>query len=521
MIILDDVSAAVPQAVIHRPGPKRFSRAGIDTRDLAGGELFFAVSGARDGHDFLAAAVLAGAGGVVVSRELTAGEWDSVPPGIAVIQVPDTLIALQQTAAIVRRRCGAAVIAITGSAGKTTAKTLIAEVLAGTTTVLANAASFNNHLGVPLTLTGIQPEHTHVVSEIGTNQPGEIAQLTALVEPDVAVVTNVGFAHLGNFGGDQLALAREKTDLLRHTRPGGVWILNGDDTLLCTTAANLPGAGDATIVRVGFAPGNDLQAVEVTVDEHGIRGHILVGDRTLPFWLKAAGRHFAYAALLALAVGQVYGIDPADSLQTLNGIAPPPGRATVQRVSGRLLVIDDSYNASPDAMLSSLDLLATLPGTLKIAVLGQMGELGTASAGLHERVGTAAAGSVTHLITVGPNTAPLQAGARAGGLAPDWINTAESATHACALAEHLLSTEPDQDAVVLIKGARFTHMERVHLGLTGHTVGCTLSLCTLYLNCAGCSQLNGVHPTVHPTVQPTAHPAVDLNAGAYDMADGN
>jgi UDP-N-acetylmuramoyl-tripeptide--D-alanyl-D-alanine ligase len=489
---------AVPDAVVVRAGPTHFSRATVDTRDIVGGEVFFAIPGpSRDGHDFVAAAIAAGAVGLVISRDLSelsdpapASSADLAvdPADVTVIRVPDALAALQGAASAVRQRSSAAVIAVTGSAGKTTAKTLIAHVLAAKFEVLSNRASFNNHLGVPLTLTGIQPEHSHVVAEIGTNHRGEIAHLTGLVDPDVAVITNIGLAHLGNFV-DQNELAQEKTDLLRRTRSGGLWILNGDDELLTTTAAALPGAAEARVVRVGFGPGNDLRAVDVEVDERGTRGTIEVDGEPIPFSLAAAGRHFAYAAMLAIAVGRAYGIEPTAAVEALRGVVPPSGRASLRRISDRLLVVDDSYNGSPDSMSTSLDLLGSLPGRFKVAVLGEMRELGSFSAEIHERIGRAVASNASHLITVGADTGPMRAGAAEAGLDRQRIWSAGSALEAYTLVDRLVAEAAGEDAVVLVKGSRFMHMERVYLGLAGRQVACPLSVCPLYIHCQDCPQL--------------------------------
>jgi UDP-N-acetylmuramoyl-tripeptide--D-alanyl-D-alanine ligase len=498
VIDVNDVLTALPGAKVLHAGPTRFARASVDTRDLTGDELFFAVPGAaRDGHDFVGAAARAGASGLVVSRELSElPELAELLDGqfeLTVIAVPDTLAAFQATGAAVRQRSTAAVIAITGSAGKTSAKTLIAQVLAAKFEVLSNRASFNNHLGVPLTLTGIGPQSSHVVAEVGTNSPGEIAHLGGLIDPEVSVITNVGFAHLGNFTGQQ-ELAVEKTDLFRQTRPGGVWIFNGDDELLSATTRAIPAAAQAQLVTVGFEPGNDIRAVDIVVDERGTSGLIEVDGEAIAFWLAAAGRHFAYAAMFAVAVGRVYSIAPAEAIEALRGIAPPPGRASLRRIDDHLLMIDDSYNGSPDAMISSLDLLESLPGALKIAVLGEMRELGSFSAQLHERVGRAAAAKATHLITVGAAAGPLRASAAAAGLAADRITTADSAREAQLQVRQLISAarsaaDTAEDVVVLAKGSRFMHMERVFIGLSGHTVNCGLSVCTLYINCRDCPKL--------------------------------
>jgi UDP-N-acetylmuramoyl-tripeptide--D-alanyl-D-alanine ligase len=489
MIEREDLLAAVPGAEILHRGPQTYTKASVDTRSITGGELFFAISGpARDGHDFAAAAADAGAGGVVVSRDAP-DLISAVADRTTVVRVPDTLTALQATARVVRERSSASVIGVTGSAGKTTAKTLIAGILAQKYAVLSNAASFNNHLGVPLTLTGIDPEHSHVVAEIGTNHRGEIAHLSGLVAPDVAVITNVGWAHLGNFA-DQEELAREKTDLFRHAKPAAVWVFNGDDPLLTRTATSLPEADTARLIRVGFGPHSDIRAVDVTVDERGIRGTMIVHGRRHHFALPTSGRHFAYAAMLAVAVGLSQGIEVEVGIEALRQFTPPPGRATLRRVNDHLLVVDDSYNGSPDAMFSALDLLDSLPGTVKIAVLGEMRELGTFSAELHERVGDAAARTATHLITVGGGAAPTRARAASAGLNPAHIDATGSALQAYSATRRIIdAVDPEESTVVLIKGSRFMHMERVYLGLTGRAVTCPLGACTLYINCGDCPKL--------------------------------
>ncbi|HET9654772.1 MAG TPA: UDP-N-acetylmuramoyl-tripeptide--D-alanyl-D-alanine ligase [Kineosporiaceae bacterium] len=490
MLTLDDITAAVPAAVIgDGPGQATsFSRAGIDTRDLVGGELFVAIRGAaRDGHDFVGAAVSAGAAGLLVSRDVQA------PAGVRVIRVPDTLEALQGIGAAVRARSGATVVAVTGSAGKTTTKTMIAQVLSEKYSVQANKASFNNHLGVPLNLTAIDPHSTHVVAEIGTNHPGEIGHLASLVRPDIAVITNVGWAHIGNFA-DHDALAAEKTDLLRAVGPGGTLVVNGDDPQLARIVATLPGLADLTVIRYGFDDRNDIRAVDVTVTEAGTRGTLRVAStgQEVPFHLAVSGRHFAYAAMAATAVAVRCGIGPEVVAASLAVSAPPAGRGTLRRQDDGLLVLDDTYNGSPDAMLSSLDLLGSLPGRMRIAVLGEMGELGQSSTSLHRRVGAVAARHATHLITVG-NTAALQDEALAGGLPAANAHTVDSALEALHLVHRILGDRDPSvglsDVVVLAKGSRFRHMERVCLGLAGTAVTCPKDLCTLYINCATCDQL--------------------------------
>jgi UDP-N-acetylmuramoyl-tripeptide--D-alanyl-D-alanine ligase len=496
VLLLRELLVAVPEARLGQAGPSRqsFSRASVDTRDITGGELFFALIGARDGHDFLRDAVRAGAGGVVVSRDdLTAR---MVPDDVCVVRVPDTLEALQRCAATVRRERDVTAIAVTGSVGKTTTKAMIAHLLGTKFEVLANRASFNNHLGVPLTLTGIDRRHSHVVAEIGTNHRGEIAQLARLVDPDVAVVSNVGYAHIGNFD-DHAALALEKTDLLRSTRPGGVWVVNGDDPVLAQVVPSLPGATTARVVRYGFGPGNDVRASEVAAMTDvalGASGTVHVGlgrDVTVPFSLARPGRHLVADALAAVAVAVICGIQPEAAAESLRTARAPVGRADVQLAREGLLVVDDTYNASPDAVLAALGLLQDLPAGVKVAVLGDMRELGRSSAALHERVGALAALTATHLVTVGEDARPLFLAAVAHGLDSERVHEAGSATGALDLVDDILGCHNGERAAVLAKGARFRHMERVPLGLTGRRIACGLALCARYVNCAACPDAQG------------------------------
>ena len=446
MILLDDVLTAVPDGVVLHSGATHFPAAAVDSRRLAGGELFFAVAGPeRDGHDFLAQALRAGAGGLVVSRADAVAAL--APLGdVAVLAVPDTLKALQRMAAQVRRRADPTLVAVTGSAGKTTTKTLIAAAL---------AVRFD--------------------------------ELARLVAPDVAVVTKVGMAHLGNFA-DRVELAEEKSDLLRCTRPDGTWVLNGDDPLLLRAAARLPQATTVRIVTVGYAEGNRIRVEQVDVGRGGTTGVLVVGDRRYPFSLALTGRHFGYALMQAVAVAETFGITPETTLEALREVPSPPGRARPIPVDDALLVIDDTYNGSPDAMLAAAALLADLDGELKIAVLGQMGELGRFSQSLHDRVGRAFAASATHVVTVGDDAEPLRL--RAAQDLPDGrTHRAGSAAEALAVVQQLLAGRSGTSAVVVAKGSRFTHMERVPLGLTAGPTGCARPRCPRSITCADCPDL--------------------------------
>ncbi|MGH3872183.1 MAG: UDP-N-acetylmuramoyl-tripeptide--D-alanyl-D-alanine ligase [Pseudonocardiaceae bacterium] len=471
---------ATQSAEILQQGPVSFRGVSVHSSEVGNGDLFFALPGRRDGHDFIAGSCAAGATGAVVTRNV------DVPEGVTLVKVPDTLLALQELSVTVRRMSHAKFVAVTGSAGKTTTKDMIAHTLSRKHEVLKSRASYNNHIGVPLTLLAIAERHSHVVTELGTNHPGEIAALARMVTPDIGVITNIGFAHVGNFGS-QDAIASEKASLLDHVSPGGVCILNGDDPRLFPLVDHLMATGKR-VVTVGFDRKNSLQAAEVQYSEFGTSGKVIHNGKTWPLALAVTGRHFFYAALLSVAVGLEVGIEISESIDSLESFDSTPGRCGVARPRPNLLVVDDSHNASPDAMLAGLDLLATLPGHVKIAALGEMKELGESATELHHLVGAKAAAVATHLVTVGPAGAELRASAHAHGLDPAKMWSARSARHALDITLEIASGTGG-DCSILVKGSRFTHMERVRLGLGGVPVKCDLETCSLFINCHECPQL--------------------------------
>ncbi|WP_445521372.1 UDP-N-acetylmuramoyl-tripeptide--D-alanyl-D-alanine ligase [Streptomyces sp. NEAU-174] len=479
MIHLADLLASTSSEVASM-GSSRFSAVSINSSEMPQDGLFFAIRGNRDGHDFVLDAVRAGAAGVVVERDV-----EDIPKGVTVIKVPDTLKALQDYGAAIRQTSSAQVVAVTGSVGKTTTKSMVAHVLESRFDVLSSAKSYNNHLGVPLSLSRLEAHHTHAVAEVGTNHRGEISRLAQLVSPDVALVTNVGFAHLGNFESRE-ELADEKTDLLRHVKSGGFLVINGDDQLLCDAADRQEVAAGVKTVRVGLGAGNDIRATELRYDERGTTGTISTDGESVAFRIDLAGRHFVYAMLFALATGRIFGISLQDSVTAVADFVPPQGRASMKQVTEDLTVLDDSYNASPDATLAALDLLGEMTADTRVAVLGEMRELGSWSDELHKLVGEKAAASATHLIAVGDGGRKLISAAEEQGL--EFSQSAMSARDAYLMTQEIVANAPGR-CVVLAKGARFMHMERVPLGLSGTNVRCSLELCTKYIHCQDCALL--------------------------------
>ncbi|MGH8602487.1 MAG: Mur ligase family protein [Gammaproteobacteria bacterium] len=331
--------------------------------------------------------------------------------------------------------------------------------------------------------------HSHAVVEVGTNNKGEIGKLAALIAPDTGIITNVGYAHIGNFG-NQEEIATEKLSIFDHVPLGGACIINGDDALLSAMAErSLDGSGKRCI-SVGFGVRNDVWIESVELRKNGISGVVrsrYTGESE-DFFLGILGRHFAYSALFAIVVGLENGIGLKNSVAALRSFVPPSGRSTLTRLRPDLAVLDDSHNASPDAVLAALTVLEELPGKVKVAVLGEMRELGQKTAELHALVGARVGAIASHLLTIGPGGELMIAAALNTGLNTSNAWSVSSARDALHLVRQILADTTD-DSVVLMKGARFTHMERVSLGLRGVKVGCGLGHCRLYINCSACPQL--------------------------------
>ena len=336
-------------------------------------------------------------------------------------------------------------------------------------------------------MSSLATAHSHAVIEIGTNNKGEVGALAALAAPDVGVVTNVGYAHIGNFGGQE-EIAVEKVSLFDHVPVGGACVINGDDALLDAVAQRALRGSSRRRVSVGFDAHHDVWVDSVEPRENGMSGVVRHAGKAASFFVGVRGRHFVYSALFAIAVGLENGIDLASGAEALRSFVPPQGRSTLIWLRPDVVLLDDSHNASPDAVLAALSLLAELPGKTKVAVLGEMRELGRWGARLHALVGASAAAVASHVVTVGPGGELIAAAAVDGGV--DARNTwcVPRAGDALHLVRRILAGTTEASAV-LVKGARFTHLERVSLGLRGRQIGCGLANCQLYINCSSCSAL--------------------------------
>lgn len=382
-----------------------------DSRQDCEGRLFVALAGPNfDAHDHLAEAVRRGARGLLVSRPLHELAGIDRGAGLAfVVRVPDTRAAMLQLAGEHRRRHRAKVVGITGSCGKTTTKDWLGAVLAAAMPTVRSPGSFNNQIGVPLTLFMIQPETRAAVVEIGTNAPGEIAQLTAVARPDVAIVTCVAPAHLEGLGSLE-GVAREKAALPLGLDESGLCVLNGDDAA-CRAMAE---QAKARVQLVAIDRPADWFATDVRFHALGT-SFLLQGKR--PVTLPRLGTHNVYNALFVIAAASELGLPEESILQVLAQV-PPAARRLEPKVVADVTLFDDTYNMNPQSARAGLQALAGMPGPgRRIVVFGEMLELGERSAELHRELGAAVAlGGIDLLMCVGGGGRPIADGALAAGM---------------------------------------------------------------------------------------------------------
>ena len=357
------------------------ARVSTDSRSVPEGALFVPLVGERfDGHTYIGKALEAGAAGC-----LTARTPDALLPGKFYIQVSDTRLALKALARWYRGRFDLPVVQVTGSAGKTTTKEMIACVLGRHFRTLKTQANFNNDIGTPLTLLELAPEHQAAVIETGMNHFGEIRYLGEMVRPDIAVITNVGDAHIENLGNTRQGILRAKCEIFENLAPDGVAVLNGDDPLLNTIA--LP----QRILRCGTGEGCDVRVTEV--DDRGLEGvACTVTTAKTSYRLKtpSPGAYMIYPLAMAAAIGEYLGLTAEEITAGAAGYVPVGSRMHLIPVDGQRLIIDDCYNANPQAMAEALRMLAKSRHRRKVAVVGDMGELGELTEQAHRDVGTLA-----------------------------------------------------------------------------------------------------------------------------------
>lgn len=448
-----DVADATGGRILSGDAAAPIDRISIDSRAVGPGDFFVAIRGDRfDGHAFVAEALARGAAGVLVA------DAASVPPGSRgiVVQVEDTTAALQGIARWVRRRSGARVVAITGSAGKTTTKEICAELLSARYRVFRNKGNLNNHIGLPLSLLELRTGPDVAVVELGMNHPGEIRTLVGIAEPEVRVWTNVGDAHIGFFESAE-TIADAKAEIADASRPGDILVVNANDARIMSRISAFAGR----VVTFGVDTDADVQAIDAELRGlEGTRATIRTSAGAFDLRSPLLGFGNLSNVLAATAVAVSLGVPIEDIAARTSSLRAAHHRGELLRLPGGVTLIDDSYNSSPAALRQSLEMLRSSTGSARrVAILGEMLELGDHAAALHQECGrAAAAASVDLLIAVGGDAArELASAAIAAGL------PAASVIHvpgkAQAIDAALQRVRPGD--LVLVKGSRGIGLDAV------------------------------------------------------------
>ena len=418
-----------------------FDGAGNDTRSLQPGQLFIALQGARDGHYFIPAAMERGAAAVLCSRKV--GDYPA-------IIVEDTRKALGDIARQALKRIGAKVVAVTGSVGKSTTKEMIASVLSGGFRVSKTPANHNNDIGMPMAILDM-PESTEVaVLEMGMNHFREIAYLSCIAHPDVAVIINIGTMHI-EFLGTQQGIRQAKLEILEGMTPQGMLLLNGDDTMLRC----LDMVPQQRITYFGRSEGCDVQALDVRQADGVLHFRVEAGRLTFPVDMKLEGEHYVADALAAVTVGLKLGVHPDKIRQQLEAFQNMSGRQEIFQAKG-LTIINDCYNAGPESMAAALNVLGNRPGR-HIAVLGDMLELGDCAPAEHYKIGRIAAEKADMVFAFGPHAGRVLDGTITGGM-PENMGRAFDSREDLITALRRAVKPGD---VILFKGSHGMHLEKV------------------------------------------------------------
>ena len=418
MTIPEIVSAVGGTWLNPREGTAPVSAVSTDSRRIAPGCLFLPLVGEKfDGHDFLDRALAAGAAGCLCEKVP-----ETLRPDKFYIRVEDTRLALKALASAYRDRFPIPFIQVTGSVGKTTTKEMLASVLGAKLCVLKTPENFNNDIGTPLTLLGLGPEHQAAVIETGMNHFGEIRYLGEMVRPDIAVISNIGDAHI-EYLGSREGILKAKSEIFENLKPGGLAVLNGDDALLNTL--DLP----FRTVRCGHSEHCAVRVTEVA--DHGVAGitcTIVTQRDTYHLNIPAPGEHMAWSAAIAVAVGEELGLTAEEIARGAAAYEPAGSRMRVVRLRGGRLILDDCYNANPQSVTAALEVLAKTECGRKTAVLGDMGELGALTDQAHYNMGALAAMlGIDEVIAIGTKAEKIADGAAQSGGSVTHFATKEEA----------------------------------------------------------------------------------------------
>ena len=443
-----------PQADLHQT----VTEVSTDSRNVPQGCLFLPLEGERfDGHSFINNALEQGAAGC-----LTARERESYLPGKFYIKVRSTRRALRDLARYYKELFPIPFVAVTGSVGKTTTKDMVAAVLGEKYSVLKTEGNLNNDIGVPLTLLRLKPEHQIAVLELGMNHAGEIDYLSELVEPDVALITNVGDSHIENLGSRE-AIFAAKCEIFNHLKVGGTAILNGDDAMLATLKGKLP----QTTLMVGNGEGLDYTAYDVESD--GV-GHISCQVKTphgkFQADIPALGAHMVYPTLMATAVGELFGMEADQITRGIRAFLPTKMRMNVVTCPGDVVILNDAYNANPQSMRAAAAVLGDARDRRRVAVVGDMKELGQNSAMFHQAVGGYfAQAGVERLIAIGDLAKYMAQGAVQAGMSQEQVSYFPDLEQA----KEALSREIRAGVTILVKASRSMAFEKIVEYLTAQT----------------------------------------------------
>jgi UDP-N-acetylmuramoyl-tripeptide--D-alanyl-D-alanine ligase len=446
---LAEIAASTSGRILEGDPSRRFDKFNIDSRMTQPGELFFAIVARRNGHDYVPDAVRRGARGAVISQDIA-------PPGedVALVRVDDTVEALQALARAALAGRPVKVIGITGSIGKTTTKEFTASLLSLRYDVLKSEGNLNNHLGLALSLLKLLPKHQVAVLEMAMNSAGEVRALTRIASPDIAVITNVNPVHLEFFQSvEDIAMA--KKEILEGTKSGGAAVLNGDDTLVGDIARDWKGRK----ITFGFSPGCDVQASGVEkIGTDGLSFALRLEERRERVFFPFLYEDYIYNLLAAVGVSHALSVPLDAVVGQIPRLKPFEKRGILVPLSRGIRLVDDSYNSNPKALAAALRSLAGLPARRKVAVLGDMLELGERAPEFHRQAGKKAVESGWDiLVTVGPLARQMAEGARAAGMAEDRILSFSSTEEAAAA---LASIIEDGD-LVLVKGSRGVRTDRL------------------------------------------------------------
>jgi UDP-N-acetylmuramoyl-tripeptide--D-alanyl-D-alanine ligase len=454
-LTIEEILKAVTGQLLQGALEHRAQGVSTDSRTLKTGELFIALKGEHfDGHDFITETVVGKASGLIVGRSCNVQKLVSLRKDIPVIQVSDTLTALGDLARTWTKKNRATIVAITGSNGKTTTREMTATIVARSHHVLKPEHNWNNLIGLPLTLLRLRPDHEVAVVEMGMNRKGEIKRLAQIAQPHIGVITNISAAHLEHLRTLQ-EVAQAKGELFDTLTAESHAVVNIDDPLIVERAQRCP-AGKITF---GISAQAQVTALNIPPVAHNETHFTLqIGDKRIPIMLRTPGTHSIYNALAAAATATLLHMSPEEIQAGLNQFRPFPGRMETIRIPDTITIINDTYNANPTSMHIALKTLAQLSGPgRRIAVLGDMAELGDASQDFHHQVGSLIKKmDLSAAVLMGPHAHIVKESARAHGMREEALYIAENHEEiAQYLDEHVQAND-----WILFKGSRTMQMEK-------------------------------------------------------------